>query len=153
MKALNLCGMFKSTSSPPSPSEEFLRSRRSIQPLPQDAPSTRERDAACQAYKVTRLHHHQLLDGMEYAHFPQQASGSTYIHAEPVPDLRNFKLKKQVKLNTVLTKELYSITEEVELWQEKYEEALKTILKLQRHCPTGVETLSDEDTEEFTPAS
>jgi hypothetical protein len=29
------------------------------------------RDAACPAYMVTHLCHHQLLDGMEYAHFPQ----------------------------------------------------------------------------------
>jgi hypothetical protein len=28
------------------------------------------RDAACPAYMVTHLCHHQLLDGMEYAHFP-----------------------------------------------------------------------------------
>jgi hypothetical protein len=46
---------------------------------------------------------------------------------EPVPDPRNFKLKKQVGLTTVLTKELDSTTEEVEFWQEKYEEAMKTI--------------------------
>jgi hypothetical protein len=43
------------------------------------------------------------------------------------PDPRNFKLKKQVGLTTVLTKELDSTTEEVEFWQEKYEEAMKTI--------------------------
>jgi hypothetical protein len=72
---------------------------------------------------------------------------------EPVPDSRNFKLKKQVKLTTTLTKELESTTKEVEFWQEKYEEAMKTIRKLKRHCPQGVETLSDEETEEFTPAS
>jgi hypothetical protein len=29
------------------------------------------RDAVCPAYMVTHLCHHQLLDGMEYAHFPQ----------------------------------------------------------------------------------
>jgi hypothetical protein len=29
-------------------------------------------DAAHQAYMVIRSHHHQLLDGIEYAHFPQQ---------------------------------------------------------------------------------
>jgi hypothetical protein len=46
---------------------------------------------------------------------------------EPVPDSRNFKLKKQVDLITVLTKELDSTTEEVEFWQEKYEEAMKII--------------------------
>jgi hypothetical protein len=72
---------------------------------------------------------------------------------EHVPDPRNFKLKKQVDLTTVLTKELDSTTEEVEFWQEKYEEAMKTIWKLKHHCPQGVETLFDEDTEEFTPAS
>jgi hypothetical protein len=44
-----------------------------------------------------------------------------------VPDSRNFKLKKQVKLTTVLTKELDSTTEELEFWQEKYEEAMNTI--------------------------
>jgi hypothetical protein len=90
---------------------------------------------------------------MEYAHFPQRASGFTYIHVEPVPDSRNFKLKKQVELTTVLPKELDSTMEEVEFWQEKYEEAIKTIRKLKHHCPRGVETLFDEETEEFTPAS
>jgi uncharacterized HAD superfamily protein len=72
---------------------------------------------------------------------------------EPVPDPRNFKLKKQVKLTTVLTKELDSTTEEVEFWQEKYEEVIKTIRKLKNHCPQDLETLSDEETEKFTPAS
>jgi hypothetical protein len=46
---------------------------------------------------------------------------------EPVPDSRNLKLKKQVELTTALTKELGSTTKEVEFWQEKYEEAMKTI--------------------------
>jgi hypothetical protein len=76
----------------------------------------RIRDAAHQAYMVTRSRHHQLLDGMEYAHFPEWASESTYIHVEHVPDSRNFKLKKQVELTTKLTKELDSTTEEVEFW-------------------------------------
>jgi hypothetical protein len=110
-------------------------------------------DAAYQAYMVTHSHHRQLLDGTEYAHFLQRASGSIYIHVEPVPDPRNFKLKKQVKLTTVLTKELDSTTEEVEFWQEKYEEVIKTIRKLKHHCPQDLETLSDEETEKFTPAS
>jgi hypothetical protein len=99
---------------------------------------------------VTHSRHHQLLDGMEYAHFPQRASVSTYIHVEHVSDSRNFKLKKQVELTTVLPKELDSTMEEVELWQEKYEEAIKTIRKLKHHSPRGMETLSDEETEEFT---
>jgi hypothetical protein len=30
---------------------------------------------------------------------------------------------------------------------------MKTILKLKHHCPEGVETLFEEETEEFTPAS
>jgi hypothetical protein len=30
---------------------------------------------------------------------------------------------------------------------------MKTIQKLKRHYPQSMETLSDEDTEEFTPAS
>jgi hypothetical protein len=111
------------------------------------------RDAACQAYMVTHSRNRQLLDGMKYAHFPQQASGSTYIHVEPVLDSWNFKLKKLVDLTTMLTKELDSIIEEVEFWQEKYEEAMKTIWKLKHHCPQGVETLSEEEMEEFTPAS
>jgi molecular chaperone GrpE (heat shock protein) len=72
---------------------------------------------------------------------------------EPVPDSRNFKLKKQVKLTTALTKELESTTEEVEFWQEKYEEAMKIVQNLKRRCPQGMEILSDEETEEFTPAS
>jgi hypothetical protein len=103
-------------------------------------------DAAHQAYMVTRSRHHKLLDGMDYAHFPQRASGSTYIHVEPVPESRNFKLKKQVELTTALTKGL-------EFWQGKYEEAMKIIRKLKLHCPQDVETLSNEATEEFTLAS
>jgi hypothetical protein len=71
---------------------------------------------------------------------------------EPVPDPRNFRLKKQVDLTTVLTKELDSTTEELEFWQEKYEEAMKIVRKLKCHCPQGVEIHSDEETEEFTPA-
>jgi hypothetical protein len=43
-------------------------------------------DAAHKAYMVTHSHHYQILDGMEYAHFPQWASGSTYIHVELVQD-------------------------------------------------------------------
>jgi hypothetical protein len=46
---------------------------------------------------------------------------------ESVPNSRNFNLNRQVELTTVLTKELDSTTEEVEFWQEKYEEAMKTI--------------------------
>jgi uncharacterized HAD superfamily protein len=72
---------------------------------------------------------------------------------EPIPDPRNFKIKKQVELTIALTKELDSTTEEVEFWQEKYEEAMKTIQKLKCHCPQSVETLSKEETEEFTLAS
>jgi hypothetical protein len=102
---------------------------------------------------VTRSCHHQLLDGMVYAHFPQRASGSTYIHVEHVPDSWNFKLKKQVDRTTVLTKELDSTTEEVEFWQEKFEEAMKIVRRLKRQCPQDLETLSEEETEEFTPAS
>jgi hypothetical protein len=64
---------------------------------------------------------------MEYAHFPQRASGSAYIHVEPVQDEGNFKLKKQVALTATLTKELDSTIEEVEFWHGKYEEAMKTI--------------------------
>jgi hypothetical protein len=37
------------------------------------------------------------------------------------------KLKKKVDLTTALIKELDSTTEEVEFWQEKYGEAMKTI--------------------------
>jgi hypothetical protein len=110
-------------------------------------------DASCQAYMVTHSRHHQFLDGMKYVHFPQQASRSTYIHVEHVPDSRNLKLKKQVELTTALTKELDSTTKEVEFWQEKYKEEMKTILKLKCHCPQGVKTLYEEETEEFTPTS
>jgi hypothetical protein len=102
---------------------------------------------------VTHSCHRQLLKGTKYAQFPQQASGSTYIHVVPVSDSRNFKLKKQVELTTMLTKEPDSTTEEVEFWQEKYEEAMMTIQKLKRHCPQGMEMLSKEETEEFTPTS
>jgi hypothetical protein len=110
-------------------------------------------DVAHQAYMVTHSRHHQLLDGLEYVHFPQWISGSTYIHVEPVPDSRNFKLKNQVDLTNVLTKELDSTMEEVEFWIDKYEEAMKIIRMLKRHCPQDMETLSEEETEEFIPAS
>jgi hypothetical protein len=100
-------------------------------------------DAALQAYMVTRSRHCQLLDGTEYAHFPQRASGSTYVHIEPVQDERNFKLRKQVALTTTLTKELDSTTEEVEFWQGKYEEEMKIIQKMNRHCPQDWETILD----------
>jgi hypothetical protein len=138
------------------------------------------RDATSQAYMVTHSHHCQLLDGMEYVHFSHQASGSTYIHVEPVPDSRNFKLKKhvditttlttyihvelvpdssdfrlkkQVDITTTLTNDLDSSVEEVEFWQEKYEDTMKIVLKLKHHCPQGLETLSKEETEESTLAS
>jgi prefoldin subunit 5 len=65
---------------------------------------------------------------------------------ERVPYSTNFKLKKQVELITALTKELDSTTEKVEFCQEKYEEAMKTIRKLKRCCPQGMETLSMEET-------
>jgi hypothetical protein len=107
-------------------------------------------DAACQAYMVTRSCHCQLLDGTEYAHFPQWASGSIYIHVEPIQDEMNFKLKKQVALTATLTKELDPTTEEVEFWQGKYEEAMKTIQKMKHHCPQDWETRSDGETEEFS---
>jgi hypothetical protein len=110
-------------------------------------------DAADQAYMVTHSRHRQLLDGIEYFHFTQRASGSTYIHVEPITDSRNFKLMKQVDLTTALIKELDSTTKEVEFWQEKYEEAMKIVWKLKRHCPKVLETLSREETGEFTPAS
>jgi hypothetical protein len=84
---------------------------------------------------VTHSRHRQLLDGMKYAHFPKRTSRSTYIHVGHVRDPRNFKLKKQVKLTTALSKELDSTTEEVEFWQEKYEEVMNSIQKLKRHCP------------------
>jgi hypothetical protein len=99
-------------------------------------------DAARQAYMVTHSHHRQLLNGMKYSHFFQWASGSTYINVEPVTVSRNFKVKEQVELTTAFTKELDSTTEEVEFWQEKYEEVMKIMLKLKRHCPQGMETLS-----------
>jgi hypothetical protein len=47
-------------------------------------------------------------------------------------------------------KELDSTTEEVEFWQGKYEEAMKTIQKMKRCCPQDLKTLSDEETEEFS---
>jgi hypothetical protein len=110
-------------------------------------------DAARQAYMVIRSRHCQLLDETEYAHFPQRASGSTYIHVKLVQEKGNFKLKKQVALTTALTKQLDFTTEEVKFWQEKYEEAMRTIRKMKRRHPQDLETLSDEETEEFTPHS
>jgi hypothetical protein len=110
-------------------------------------------DAVRQAYMVTHSRHRQLLDGTEYAHSPQRDSGSMYIHLERVPNSRNFKLKKEVDRTTVLTMELDSTTEEVEFWQEKYEDAMKIIWRLKHHCPQDMETLFEEEPEEFTPAS
>jgi hypothetical protein len=110
-------------------------------------------DVARQAYMVIHSHHCHLLDGMEYAYFPQWASGSAYIHVKPVQDEGNFKLKKQVALTVTLTKELDSTTEEVKFWQGKYEEAMKTIQKMKRRYPWDLETFSDEETEEFSPHS
>jgi hypothetical protein len=66
---------------------------------------------------------------------------------EHVPDSSNFKLKKHMDHTTVLSKELDSTIEEVEFWQEKYEETMKIIRKLKHHCPQDLETLSDEETE------
>jgi hypothetical protein len=40
--------------------------------------------------------------------------------------------------------------EEVEFWQEKYEEAMKAIQKMKRRYPDDLETLSDEEIEEFS---
>jgi hypothetical protein len=102
---------------------------------------------------VIRSRHRQLLDGTEYAYFPEQIGGSAYIHVEHVQDEGNFKLQKQVALTTTLTKELDSTTEEVEFWQGKYEEAMKTIRKMKRRYPQDLETFLDEETEEFSPHS
>jgi hypothetical protein len=110
-------------------------------------------DAAHQAYMVISSRHCQLLDGTEYAHFPQRASGSAYIHVELVQDEENFKVKKQVALTITLTKELDSSMEEVEFWQGKYEEAMKTIRKIKHHCPQDWETLLDKETKGFSPHS
>jgi hypothetical protein len=41
----------------------------------------------------------------------------------------------------------------VKFWQAKYEEAMKVIQKMKRHCPQDWETISDEETEEFSPHS
>jgi hypothetical protein len=71
---------------------------------------------------------------------------------KPIPDSRNFKLKKQMDITTALTKELDSSTEEVELWV-KYEEEKKIVWNLKCHCPQDLEMLSNEEMEEFTPAS
>jgi hypothetical protein len=49
--------------------------------------------------------------------------------------------------------ELDATTEEVEFCQGKYEEAMKTIRKMKHCCPHDLETLSDEETEEFSPHS
>ncbi|GJM91706.1 hypothetical protein PR202_ga08110 [Eleusine coracana subsp. coracana] len=90
---------------------------------------------------------------MEYAHFPQRASGSTYIHVEPVQGEGKWRLKKQVTLSTFLTKELDSTIEGLEFWQEKYEEAMKTVRKLKRHLPEDEELSSNEELEEKTWSS
>jgi hypothetical protein len=78
---------------------------------------------------------------------------SAYIHVKHVQDQGNFKLKKQVALTATLTKELDSTMEELEFSQGKYEEAMKTIRKMKRRCPQDLETLSNEEIEEFSPHS
>jgi hypothetical protein len=66
---------------------------------------------------------------------------------------QRWSTEKKVELTTTLTKELESTMEEVEFLQEKFEEAMKTIRKLKRHYSQGVETLSNEEAEEFTLTS
>jgi hypothetical protein len=56
---------------------------------------------------------------------------------------QRWSTEKQVKLTTALTKELDSTMEEVEFWQENYEEAMKTIENLKCHYFQGLETLSE----------
>jgi hypothetical protein len=138
-----------------SPSEGFLRSRRSMQPSLQDAPFTLEfmMPTAKSTWSLIHAIANSRMEQSIPIPPPQRASGPTYIHVEPIPGSRNFKLKKQVELITALTKELDSATEEVECWQDKYEEAMKTIWKLKRHCPQDLETLFEEEAKEFTPAS
>jgi hypothetical protein len=100
--------------------------------------------------------HQDVLSTLEFvmfAHFSQWASGSTYILVEPVQDDMNFKLKKQGALTATHTKELDSTTEEVDFWQGKYREAMKTIWKTKHHCPQDQETRYDAETEEFSPHS
>jgi hypothetical protein len=43
--------------------------------------------------------------------------------------------------------------EEVEFWQGKYEEAMKTIRKMKHRYPQDLETFSGEEIEEFSPHS
>jgi hypothetical protein len=138
----------------PSPSEEFLKLRRSMPPSLQDVPSMLE--FMMLPIKLTRSLVRAIAKSwMERSMhiFPQQASGSTYIHVEHVPDSRNFKLNKQVQLTTMLTNVLDSTMEGMEFWQEKYEEAMKTIWKLKCYYPQDVQTLSEEEMEEFTLTS
>jgi hypothetical protein len=110
MKALNPSGMSKSTSSLPNPTEEIWGGKDPCSHRTKTSFHTEIRDVARQAYMVTSSRHCQLLDGMEFVHFPQWASGSAYIHVEPVQDERNFKLKKQVALIATLKKDLHSTT-------------------------------------------
>jgi hypothetical protein len=102
-KALNPCGMFKSTPKPLWGIFEAEKIHAAI--APRRTFYSGIRDDTYQAYMVTHSCHHQMLDRMEYAHFPQWASGSTDIHVEHVPYSRNFKLKKQVELTIALTKD------------------------------------------------
>jgi hypothetical protein len=141
--------MFKSTSSSPCPSEEFFRLRRSMPPSLQDTPSVLE--FVMLLIKLTWSLAHGIVNSWTEQNIPtlpQRASESTYIHVEFVSNSRNFKLKKQVDLTTVLTKELDSTMDEVEFWQEKYEEAMKTIQKPKRYCLQDLETLFEEEIEE-----
>jgi hypothetical protein len=46
-----------------------------------------------------------------------------------------------------------STTKEVEFWQGKYEQAMRSIQKMKCCYPQDLETLSDEETEEFSSNS
>jgi hypothetical protein len=116
MKALNPCGMFKSTSLPTSPSDEFLRSRRAMQPSPKDATSTLKfvMLLAKLTWSLIRAITKSWMERSMLT-FPNEIV-DPYIHVEPIPDSWNFKLKKEVDLTAVLSKELDSTTEEVKFW-------------------------------------
>jgi hypothetical protein len=138
----------------PSPSEGFLRSRRSIQPSPQDETSTLE--FVMPPVKLTWSLVCVITNSWMEGSMPTFLNELVEL---PTPMWSLYLIqgtsssKMQVELTTALTKELDSTTEEVEFWQEKYEEAMKIDRKLKYHCPQGMETLSEDETEEFTLTS
>jgi hypothetical protein len=110
----------KSTSLLPSPSEEFMRWKRSMQPLHQDVLSMLE--FVMLHVKHTRSPVHTIssswMEKSMLISLNAQAELPTSMLNLYKTDM-NFKIKKHVVLTAIHTKELDSTIEEVEFWQGK----------------------------------